>query len=342
MYSTDELRQAINAARSGRRQEARDLLLKIVDDQPTNESAWIWLSGLVDSLEDQIIACENVLVINPGNDKVREYLRQLQVKQETQLQRNQCEESKELVRQAKACAETGDMVSALRFAEQATQRDDGNEDAWLLIAQLSSRLTQKVSALEKAHDINPGSVETQRALDQARQLRDDPFGLASHYEQTGRLDDALKLYNELAAMTRNTREFDLIYGNILRIEKLKAEKIQYVPPQTSILRLTFGWPLLYFFLVMIQVGLNPFRHHNVLLWLGLPIVALGSFLLSLSEVRSRHALWKQLFSEDGDGSNFARFVTAAAGWMLVIFPHVLLLIDSLNRLLHFQIPPEPF
>jgi tetratricopeptide (TPR) repeat protein len=342
MYSTDELRQAINVARSGRRQEARDLLLKIVDEQPTNEAAWMWLSGLVDSLEDQIIACENVLVINPDNDKVREYLRQLQVKQETQLKRNQCEESKEFVRQAKACAEAGDMVSALRFAEQATQRDDANEDAWLLIAHLSSRLTQKVSALEKAQSINPGNVETRAALDQARRLRDDPFGLASHYEQAGRLDDALKLYNELAATTRNTREFDLIYGNILRIEKLKAEKIQYVPPRTSILRLTFGWPLLYFFLVMIQVGLNPFRHLNILLWLGLPIVALGGFLLSLSEVRSRHALWKQLFSEDGDGSNFARFVTAAAGWMLVIFPHVLLLIDSLNRLVHFQIPPEPF
>ncbi len=342
MYSTDELRRAINAARSGRRQEARDLLLKIVDDQPSNEAAWMWLSGLVDSLEDQIIACENVLVINPGNDKVREYLRQLQRKQETQLQHTQCEESKEFVRQAKACAEAGDMVSALRFAEQAAQRDDANEDAWLLIAHFSSRLDQKIAALEKAHDINPIHVETQAALDRARQLRDDPFGLASHYEQAGQLDEALKLYNELAATTRNTREFDLIYGNILRIEKLKAEKIQYVPPQTSILRLTFGWPLLYFFLVLIQVGLNPFRHLNVLLWLGLPIVALGSFLLSLSEVRSRHALWKQLFSENGDGSNFARFVTAAAGWMLVIFPHLLLLIDSLNRLLHFRIPPEPF
>lgn len=342
MYSTDELRRAINAARSGRKQEARDLLLKIVDDQPSNEAAWIWLSGLVDSLEDQIIACENALMINPGNDKVRAYLRQLQAKLETELQRNQFDEAKEFVRQATACADAGDTVSALRFAEQATQRDQSNEDAWLLIARLSSRLSQRILALETAYDINPMNAETQASLDQARQLRDDPFGLASHYEQTGQLDKSLKVYNELAATTRNTREFDVIYANILRIEKLKAEKIQYVSPQSAILRLTFGWPLLYFFLVMIQVGLNPFRHLSVHLWLGLPIVAVGSFLLSLSEVRSRHALWKILFSETGDGSGFARLVTATAGWMFVIFPHVLLFIDALNRLLDFRIPPEPY
>jgi hypothetical protein len=49
-----------------------------------------------------------------------------------------------------------------------------------------------------------------------------------------------------------------------------------------------------------------------------------------------------LFAETGDGSSFARLVTATAGWMFVIFPHLLLLIDSLNRLLNFRIPPEPF
>jgi hypothetical protein len=179
-------------------------------------------------------------------------------------------------------------------------------------------------------------------LEQVRQLQHDPLGVAAYYEQIGQLDKALDLYNQLAVRTKNSRDFDQIYGNILRIERLKTEKIQYVAPRTSILRLAFGWPLLYFFLVLVQVGLNPFRHPALLLWLGLPIVSIGSFLLSLSEVRSRHALWKTLFAENGDGSTFARLVTATAGWMLVLFPHLLLLIDSLQRLLNFRIPPEPF
>jgi hypothetical protein len=100
--------------------------------------------------------------------------------------------------------------------------------------------------------------------------------------------------------------------------------------------------LLYLFLVLVQVGLNPFAHPNFLLWFGLPLVAAGSFLLSISEIRSQHAFWQTMFSEEGEGSNFARLVTAMAGWLLVIFPHLFLMIDSINRLRVFQIPPKPF
>ena len=342
MSSTDELRRAVDAARAGRKQEARDLLLKIVDDHPQNEAAWIWLSGLVDSLEDRIIACENALTINPNNEKVRAYLMQLREKQETELRQGQIYDAQELVRQAKNCAEMGNVSSALHLAQQATQRHPDNEDAWLLVADLSSYVGERISALEKAHDINPLNPKTLSSLEKARQFRDDPLSVASHYEQLGQFDKALDLCNQIAAQTKDAREFDKIYKNILRIEALKKEKIQYVSPRSSILRLAFGWPLLYFFLVLVQVGLNPFKHLDLHLWLGLPIVALGSFLLSLSEVRSRHVLWKKLFSENGDGSSFARLVTAAAGWMFVIFPHLLLLIDSLNRLLSLRIPPEPF
>ncbi len=128
----------------------------------------------------------------------------------------------------------------------------------------------------------------------------------------------------------------------IRIEGLRRENIRYVAPQSSITRLTFGWPLLYLFLVLMQVGLNPFVHPAFLLWLGLPLVLIGSFLLSISEVRSKHVFWQTVFSEEGEGSSFARLVTAVAGWLLVIFPHLFLLLDSINRLRVFRIPPEPF
>jgi hypothetical protein len=90
------------------------------------------------------------------------------------------------------------------------------------------------------------------------------------------------------------------------------------------------------------MGLNPFTHPVLYVWLGLPWVIIGSFLLSLAEVRSDHLVWKKLFYEQGDGSAFARSVTAAAGWFLIILPHVLLILDSMNRLQNFKIPPMPF
>src|SRR5512145_2458027 len=85
MSSAEVLQRAIQAARAGSREQARDLLIDLVETDPKNEMAWMWLSGLVDSLEDKIIACENVLTINPSNEKVRLYLTQLQKQQEASL-----------------------------------------------------------------------------------------------------------------------------------------------------------------------------------------------------------------------------------------------------------------
>jgi|GEM_PF-874578 len=342
MAVPQELRQAIDAVRAGRKSEARDLLLKVVDEDPKNEAAWVWLSGLVDSVEDKIIACENALTINPGNDKVRTYLIKLQSQQEETHHRNSSAEAQELLLKARECARNGNMVRALQLARQATQKYDEYEDAWLLIADLSTDVHQRILALEKAQRVNPSNQQTLLLLKLSRQLRDDPLGLAAHYEQVGKFDEALNVYKEAAARTKESREFDRIYGQILRIEGLQKEKIQYVNPRTSIARLTVGWPLLYFFLILVHVGLKPFTYPALHLWLGLPLVAIGSFLLSLSEVRSKHVIWEKLFLEQGDGSSFARLVTAAAGWMLVIFPYLLLLIDAFNRLRILKIPPEPF
>jgi len=43
------LQQGIRAARQGRRVEARELLLRVVQGEPENELAWIWLTGMLGS-----------------------------------------------------------------------------------------------------------------------------------------------------------------------------------------------------------------------------------------------------------------------------------------------------
>lgn len=258
------------------------------------------------------------------------------------LNQEKLKEAQDLLDKAKACDQSGDVSRALYFAQQATQKYDGHEDAWLLIGKLSSFPDQRITALEKAYAINPANAQTTILLEEARRLRNDPLGSAAYYEQRGDFDGALRVYNDLATRTTDSREFDRIYKHITRIEALQKEKINYVAPRSSIIRLTVGWPLLYVFLVLVQVGLNPFAHPSFILWLGLPLVALGSYLLSISEIRSRHAFWQTIFSEEGEGSNFARLVTAVAGWLLVVFPYLFLIIDSINRLRVFRIPPKPF
>lgn len=68
------LREGVNALKSGRRDEARALLLRAVELDQYNEEAWLWLSGVLDSLEDQRTALENVLSINPSNERASQGL----------------------------------------------------------------------------------------------------------------------------------------------------------------------------------------------------------------------------------------------------------------------------
>lgn len=55
----------------GDKATAQDLLIRVVEMDERNEEAWLWLSGAVDSLEDQQVALENVLHINPHNPYAR-------------------------------------------------------------------------------------------------------------------------------------------------------------------------------------------------------------------------------------------------------------------------------
>jgi Tfp pilus assembly protein PilF len=68
------LYDGVMALLEGDKDTARDMLLQVVEVEEHNEEAWLWLSGAVDDLEDQQVALENVLAINPNNAAAREGL----------------------------------------------------------------------------------------------------------------------------------------------------------------------------------------------------------------------------------------------------------------------------
>jgi len=67
----DEMREwlaeGIARAKAGQREQAREMLLRVVERDERNVQAWLWLSGLVDDLQDRRVALENVLAIEPEN-----------------------------------------------------------------------------------------------------------------------------------------------------------------------------------------------------------------------------------------------------------------------------------
>ncbi|NDJ61817.1 MAG: hypothetical protein GYB67_11870 [Chloroflexi bacterium] len=73
--------QGIAAFQQGNRQEAQALLLKAVELDPYHEKAWLMLSGVLEDEDDQRTCLENVLSINPNNQRARDGLRYLDQKQ---------------------------------------------------------------------------------------------------------------------------------------------------------------------------------------------------------------------------------------------------------------------
>jgi tetratricopeptide (TPR) repeat protein len=72
--STELLQRAIAAAKAGDKTLAKRLLIEVTDRDERNEEAWLWLSGVVDDLEEMKLCLENVLTINPTNERARKGL----------------------------------------------------------------------------------------------------------------------------------------------------------------------------------------------------------------------------------------------------------------------------
>lgn len=79
----DETRQlleaGIAAARLSQHEEARRLLTQVIEVDPDNELAWLWLADVVETDEDKRLCYENVLEINPQNSSAKQGLLRLGV-----------------------------------------------------------------------------------------------------------------------------------------------------------------------------------------------------------------------------------------------------------------------
>jgi hypothetical protein len=63
----DRLLDAIDLVKQDRRQEAIGILRELIREDNNFESAWLWMSVAVDSLDQSSICLDNVLRVNPQN-----------------------------------------------------------------------------------------------------------------------------------------------------------------------------------------------------------------------------------------------------------------------------------
>lgn len=145
------LREGVKAAQEGNRAEARTLLLRVTDADADNENAWLWLASISEYPEELLVFLNNVLRVNPENERALEWHRA----------------TKSLL--AKTLVQRGiDAMNDQRpdFArqcfEQAIDQEAENEMAWLWLASVAEDEDERVTLFEKVLEINPDN-ETARA-----------------------------------------------------------------------------------------------------------------------------------------------------------------------------------
>jgi twitching motility two-component system response regulator PilG len=146
----DVLRQAISAAKAGRKADAQRLLRAVTEGDPSNELAWLWLAGVASSPQDALAALQRVLEINPANAQA---LRGLST---TRLQIGIAE------------ARAGRKRTARRYLLDLARHEPENELAWLWLGGVAETPQDAVNYLERVLQLNPENHHAREGLQTVR------------------------------------------------------------------------------------------------------------------------------------------------------------------------------
>lgn len=147
------LRTGVKLAQEGSRAEARHLLLRVAEAEPQNETAWLWLASISEYPEELLIFLQNVLKINPQNERAIEWEKATKsLLAKTFVQRG-----------IEACQE-----SRADFGKQcflhALGQDQNSEMAWLWLASVTEEIEEKIIHLQKVLSLNPDNETAQSSL----------------------------------------------------------------------------------------------------------------------------------------------------------------------------------
>lgn len=151
------LRTGVKLAQEGNRSEARYLLLRVTESDPENETAWLWLASISEYPEELLIFLQNVLRINPENERAIEWAKATK----TLL-------AKTFVQRGIDAFHDSQTDFAKQCFLQAIVHDAENEMAWLWLASVTESGEEKILHLQKVLSFNP---ENETALSTLKSLK---------------------------------------------------------------------------------------------------------------------------------------------------------------------------
>jgi tetratricopeptide (TPR) repeat protein len=258
------------------------------------------------------------------------------------INKSQEEDPDELMLAVRRFWKQGERGRALNLLRGSIQRNSAHIAVWRLLAELAPGIEEKVQAYESILRLVPADEASQALLSTYRHFQEEPEDWAIYLEDQGHIEEAISVYKKLAGMASNTVAFDRYYHEIIRLENHRLENIKHVTPMVSVIRLSLGLPILYTLLALMQSGFRPAEIAPEVALMGLPLVAIGSFLTALSTVRSSHLfLGKNINVSYKEKLTAVRMVLSLTGWLLVLFPYAFLIVDALIRMQGFEAPPLP-
>lgn len=336
-----ELEQAVQAAKRGKRVRARELFLDIVDQDPCNLTAWIWLSRLINDPRDQMTALENALQLAEKESSQQRVL-------QTRLEEAQSAYPELVARLVKPdvragldlqCNKARDLLrgnlraEALDLAQSIVEADPTHEQAWLLLSEFHPDIYQQIEALKNALLVNFHNKAAWARLKALNKAQKSPLQTGLWLEERGQFEQAVEIYRSAITHSRSSMERWQAQRSIDRITlQQESEHIRPVAADLNLVRLAAGPILLFAMMVFFQSGLNPL-HISPLACPGILSVLLGSLMLSATGMRPLHPLWIGLFGVPGTpGEPKMRRELRMLAWVLMLAPFTMFLIAASYRL----------
>ena len=286
-----------------------------------NVKAWLLLSEVVDALEDQIIALENALYVDPENTHARlrlEYKR-------TQNQIQQVLEAKE----------KGQTKIARDILRKLVNAGKADEQVWMLLSDLSTSLKNEKVALKQALKFDPNHAEAKARLEKLEVKPKELLHQAALYEHRKEMQKAIDTYIWVSMETDSPtvrNEADRRLENLQA--QLEMKDFRQISPKMTLLRLMVGPIFLYTLLMLLQGGFKLSEIH-FFFWIGWLYVVLGTFLIVLTSTLSTRYLLHSLWQAIDDRQSTPRKKLMMLGLLLYLVPHGFLVFDSIKRLKQF-------
>ncbi|MEP6947103.1 MAG: response regulator [Acidobacteriota bacterium] len=154
------LKQAIAAAQSGDRNNARVLLFRVTEAEPQNVDAWLWLASISEYPEELLGFLVKVLEIDPGNQRARQW-----EKSTRSLL------AKTFVQRGVTAFSDGQTEFAAECFDDALESDLSCSAAWLWKATVSESVEEKELCLARVLDLEPENEGAQAAMRQLSETR---------------------------------------------------------------------------------------------------------------------------------------------------------------------------